>query len=222
MIMKAILFDLDNTLLDRRLAFRRFTERLIDNYMIIELDSDKPVIIEEIRIADREGYRGKRELYAELYNTYRWKEGVTPESLLAYWFSEFFRCTEVMDGAIEALDLVRDNGLKLGLITNGSVHSQNAKIDFAGLRHYFDAIIVSDEVQKKKPDPAIFAIAVQRLGVDPADAIYVGDHPVNDVLGARLAGLQSIWYRGNQPWDERLDEGEPALGHFSEMKKILP
>ncbi|MDQ0116277.1 HAD family hydrolase [Paenibacillus harenae] len=221
MSVEAVLFDLDNTLLNRRLAFRRFTERLIDNYMIVDREADKSLIIDEIRMADRDGYRGKRELYSELHTTYRWKEGVTPESLLSYWFSEFYRCTVLMDGAVDTLSLVRSKGLKLGLITNGSAHSQNAKIDFAGIRDYFDAIIVSDEVHVKKPDPAIFAIAMQRLGVKPSDAIYVGDHPVNDVLGARRAGLRSVWFRGDEPWDERLEKGEPTLIHLSEIRNII-
>lgn len=219
--MQAVLFDLDNTLVDRKAAFDRFTERLIDKYMLIDNEEDKRDAKEYIRIADRNGYRSKRELYSELHSYFQWNEGVTAEHLLAYWFSEFFSCTVLMDGALEVLERLKGSGVKLGLITNGSVQSQNSKIDRVGLRSYFDAIVVSDEVQVKKPDPAIFEIALQRLGIEPSAAVYVGDHPVNDILGAKKAGLLPIWLKGAEPWDEGVEPHDMAVEHLSEIFAII-
>lgn len=56
----------------------------------------------------------------------------------------------------------------------------------------------------KKPDPKIFTMAIEVLGVSPEQCIYVGDHPVNDIQGAANIGMGAIWLKVNQPWKEGL------------------
>ncbi|TYP79537.1 HAD family hydrolase [Paenibacillus methanolicus] len=138
----------------------------------------------------------------------------TVETLLETWFETFSRHTVVMDGALDALRELQARGVKLGLITNGSSRSQQAKIDRSGFRPLFDAIIVSDEVSIKKPDPAIFHLALAKLGVQPHHAVYVGDHPVNDVDAAIRAGLQAVWLRGKTA-------GEPSnAGQYRSIDRL--
>lgn len=201
MNINAVLFDLDNTLINRKQAFEKFSNMFVDHYVVALNPSEKNEIIQYIIEADRDGYRSKKELYEELLNHLQWKKETTLEELLEYWFSEFFKCTIVMDGAMEVIHFLRNRGLKLGLITNGSAHSQNAKIDYAGIRDLFDVVVISDEVQVKKPDRRIFDIALDRLGVQPEASFYVGDHPLNDVKGAGEAGLRTIWLAGFKEWD---------------------
>jgi putative hydrolase of the HAD superfamily len=69
--------------------------------------------------------------------------------------------------AVMLINQLKQRGFKLGIITNGSVHWQHAKIDFAGIRSHFDTIVVSDEVGIKKPDSLIFQMALDRLSVQP-------------------------------------------------------
>lgn len=92
---------------------------------------------------------------------------------------------------IPFLDAARDAGFALAVVTNGSTIAQRAKIDLLG-RERFASIVVSAEHGVAKPDAAIFRIALDELGVDPADAVHVGDHPVNDVEGSRRAGVRAI------------------------------
>ena len=74
MSIRAVLFDLDNTLVDRRAAFAVYTERLIDAFLVVEEDSERRAIAEAIRLADRDGYRQKRELYGELLQSLRFRD----------------------------------------------------------------------------------------------------------------------------------------------------
>ncbi|RXZ77458.1 HAD-IIIA family hydrolase [Paenibacillaceae bacterium] len=201
MSINAVLFDLDNTLINRKLAFEEFSNKLVDNYLVVSDPSERNEIVHYIIEADNDGYRSKKELYQELLRNLKWKKETTLEELLDYWFSEFFKCTVLMNGAMDVIHVLRNQGLKLGLITNGSVHSQNAKIDCAKIRHLFDVIVVSDEVQVKKPDKRIFEIALERLGVKPETSFYIGDHPLNDIKGASEAGLKTIWLAGFREWD---------------------
>lgn len=221
MNINAVIFDLDNTLINRKLAFKQFSNRLIENYIIYLDSSEKNEIAQYIIEADNDGYRSKKELYQELLNNLKWKKETTLQELLEYWFSEFFKCTVLMDGAMEVIQFLRSQGLKLGLITNGSVHSQNSKIDYAGIRGFFDTIVVSDEVQVKKPDKRIFEITLERLGVKPETSFYIGDHPLNDIKGAREAGLRTVWLEGFREWDVVGSQPHYTIRELREMIKIF-
>lgn len=82
---------------------------------------------------------------------------------------------------------------KLGVITNGEGEAQRAKLAAIGLSERFPLVVASGEVGVAKPDPAIFVLACERLGVEPAQAAHVGDRLDLDAHGAAGAGLRGIW-----------------------------
>jgi len=83
--------------------------------------------------------------------------------------------------------------VKLGMITNGASDIQRAKIEGSGLADYFDTILVSGEEGFGKPKPEIFRLAIDRLGVDEASAVMIGDSLARDVAGAAAVGIKSVW-----------------------------
>jgi putative hydrolase of the HAD superfamily len=91
-------------------------------------------------------------------------------------------------GVAEALARLRDASILLGVVSN-SEGTIEAMLEDVGLRRYFDAVIDSTVVGVSKPDPRIFRLALERLGVAPSDAIMVGDSPTGDITGARAAGV---------------------------------
>jgi putative hydrolase of the HAD superfamily len=93
--------------------------------------------------------------------------------------------------ALTFLDVAREAGLALAVVTNGSTIAQRAKIDLLG-RERFASVVVSAEHGVAKPDAAVFRIALDELGVASTEAVHIGDHPVNDVEGARRAGIPAI------------------------------
>ena len=76
----------------------------------------------------------------------------------------------------------------LGVITNG-----NADLEVIGLGHHFTVALAAHQFGSAKPDPAIFLAACAALGVDPHEAVYVGDDVLLDVRGAQQAGLRAVW-----------------------------
>ncbi len=88
-----------------------------------------------------------------------------------------------------------------GVISNGSTDSQNTKLDVMGVRHLFSVVLISEEVGIRKPDPRIFRMCLEKLGLNPSEAIFVGDNPVLDVAGATAVGIRAIWLncRGIEP-----------------------
>jgi putative hydrolase of the HAD superfamily len=99
--------------------------------------------------------------------------------------------TWVQEGAPEALTRVRQLGYRIGVVSNadGRVEALLAQV---GLTPYVEFVIDSHTVGVAKPDPRIFAMGAERLGLAPERCLYVGDLYAVDVLGARAAGLQPL------------------------------
>ncbi len=109
----------------------------------------------------------------------------------------------------------------LALITNGAPDIQRDKLTGSGLAMYFPVVQVSIEAGYGKPDPVIFARALEALGVAPEDAVMVGDDPASDVLGANRAGIRAIWIRrGNQPLTPGA-QPDATIANLSELSMLL-
>jgi putative hydrolase of the HAD superfamily len=115
------------------------------------------------------------------------------------WFADYLgeyrNAWTLHDDALDCLDELarRIPGVRFGIITNGELDFQTTKLDAVQLSGRMSAVIASGDVGVAKPDPAIFALACERLGVEPADAAYVGDRLRTDAIGAASAGLTGVW-----------------------------
>src|SRR4029077_20835051 len=105
-------------------------------------------------------------------------------------YASYSRCLPEVPSALAELQA---GGMKLGIITNGSIHMQEEKIRQLGISNLMDEVLISEREGLRKPDCKIFERALQRLRVAPAEAWYVGDHPLVDVHGAFEAGLTAVW-----------------------------
>ncbi len=127
------------------------------------------------------------------------------------WFQEYvedYRAAwRIAPDAFALLDRLEAAGAGLAIITNGPRDFQSRKLAGLGLDARIPTVVFSGEVGVAKPDPAIFLIACERLGVAPAEAAYVGDRLRTDAIGAADAGLTGIWLdRRGEASAERLAE----------------
>jgi HAD superfamily hydrolase (TIGR01509 family) len=99
--------------------------------------------------------------------------------------------TWVQEGAPTALTRVRELGYRVGVVSNADGRVE-ALFDRVGLTPYVDFVIDSHTVGVAKPDPRIFRMGADRLGLPPEECLYVGDLYAVDVLGARAAGLRPL------------------------------
>jgi putative hydrolase of the HAD superfamily len=129
------------------------------------------------------------------------------------------RC-ETFDDAAAALDRLRGE-YALALVTNGASCLQREKLAASGLADRFDAIVVSGDLGRGKPDQAIFARALDAVGAEPGEAAMVGDNLTNDVDGALAAGLRAVWLNreGRQRPGDRPDLVE--IGDLGELPAAL-
>ncbi|MFC2030692.1 HAD family hydrolase [Chloroflexota bacterium] len=97
------------------------------------------------------------------------------------------------DAGLHTLNELRARGFSLGLVTNRlNADHFHALLDKVGLSDQFDMVLASGEVGVHKPDPGIFAVALDRMGVQAEESLYVGDNYWADVEGAQQAGLTPV------------------------------
>jgi phosphoglycolate phosphatase len=197
---RAVLCDLDGTLLDTAEDLARAANR-----MLAELNLP-PRPVEEIARFIGKGIPMlvRRSLSGDL-------RGEVDEALYLRALPAFERCyaeesgvhARIYPGVIEGLQRMRAAGLKLACLTNKAERYTLDLLDKTGLRVFFDLIISGDSLPRKKPDPLPVLHACAQFGVSPAQALVVGDS-MNDVEAARAAGVSVIVL----PYG--YNEGEPA------------
>jgi HAD superfamily hydrolase (TIGR01509 family) len=187
-----LLCDLDDTLIDRAGAFRRWAQDFAGRYGI------PPGGLPWMLDLDHDGYVYRPAYLAAVRE--RFDLPVTLERLVAEYHEIYPGFVEPPEaGTMAALRDLRADGWRVGVVTNGAP-SQEAKLERAGLVDCLDGWAISELVGHRKPDPAIFRVAAERCGCTIRDAWMVGDHGPADIAGASALGLHSVWLRRGRRW----------------------
>jgi putative hydrolase of the HAD superfamily len=196
--LRAVFFDLDQTLTDRARSIEVVSAKLREAFPQHCGNRSVDFIRDAVLSLDAGGYRPRAEFCEMLTYALTWP--MPAKELEAWWRKHFPACAVEATGAAEVLAALDARGLRLGIVTNGAESTQQAKIDVLGFRRFLSTVQVSEAVGVKKPDPEIFFRALKEAGVSAAEAVFVGDHPENDVIGATRAGMRAIWVAGMCRW----------------------
>ena len=188
----AVLFDLDDTLADRTAALRRYARFFAEDFGAQLLPSLTETLHSTlIRVDDFGSLAQAEALCAAL----PWRAPVEPQVLFDHWAGRFGGAAVAFEDVEPVLRELQRRHIRMGLVTNGGAAMQRAKIAALGLERYMSAIVISAEVDWRKPDTAIFRRALADLGCVASESWFVGDHPDLDVRGAHAAGLLAFWVR---------------------------
>lgn len=217
-MVKAVLFDLDGTLLDRDTSVEQFIsaqyDRLSDNLSHIPKNDYMTRFIE----LDCHGHVWKDKVYQALVAEFTIKNISWQELLEDYKIQFYYHCIP-FKFLFEMLDKLQQQNYLLGIITNGRGQFQARAIEGLGIRDYFDTVLISEVEQIRKPQVEIFQKAMKQLSVSASDSVFVGDHPEADIAGAKGAMMKTIWKR-NSSWSEA-KEADAIIDELSEIPLIL-
>jgi putative hydrolase of the HAD superfamily len=194
MRVRAVLFDIDDTLYDHmqwlRGAFLRVGRLLEAKFGLSgEVVRDTLLSIAEVRtsaagdlfdvLLEWLGVPGDGELIGEMVEAFY---SHRPERLEPY------------PGVRETLTTLREERRRTGIVSDGREEVQLHKLEALGLADLFDVVVISDAYGRKRRKPSAFPylLALEKLGVRAGESVYVGDNPNKDFIGARRIGMRTI------------------------------
>ncbi|MBE6741796.1 MAG: HAD family hydrolase [Ruminococcaceae bacterium] len=220
-MIKAVLFDFDETLQDRTEAFEHYMDTFLDTYRPNLTEEEREVCKEDMRVTGKGGYVNRVEWCTLLCDMWGWKDAPPAEELANHYDMTFGDHNVIFKNSKTVLQELKSRGYLTGVLTNGPSYLQNHKMDTSGLRELCDIVVVSGDIGIHKPDPDFFRYSVKLLNLKPEECIYVGDHPINDIKGALDAGMKAI--RMNFGWfkDRDLRSDVPVIEDIIDVLKFV-
>ncbi len=200
--MKGIVFDLDETLVDRRGSLDVYALRLNEAFAESAAEHGDAFVAEFHRL-DGNG-RVPRDEFFERLSSVLFRH-VTAAQIKAHFEATAWTKPILFDGVRELLRSIRARDWRIGIVTNGGVPAQSAKIANSGLSDLIDAAVISAAFGMKKPAPEIFHHIAGQLQIDPAQSWFVGDDPRADIWGAGQVGFKTCWIERHSAWPDDLE-----------------
>ena len=219
--LKAVMFDLDETLLNRTASLKHFVSDQRARFPVLQQLEERELQTRFIDL-DRRGTVSKDRVYEQLLAAVSIEDAEMRDVLWRDYETNFWRFAVAFPGLKSLFSDLHKAGLKTAIITNGQTHIQLRSILALNLDRLVDTYLISEVEGLRKPDPEIFHRAARRLNVASADCVFVGDNPVADILGARTCGMRTIWFANNADWPETATEGPAAtISHLGEIAPLL-
>ena len=218
---KAIIFDLDNTLIDFTKMKKEATEAAIEAMIDAGLKIEKKKALRMInRLYEKYGIE-----YQKVFDKLLWKiVGKVDKKILAAGVVAY---RKVKEGYVEPypnviptlIELIR-RGYKLGIISDAPAFQAWSRLAGMKLMHFFDFVIAFEETKRRKPNQLPFKLAVKKLKLKPNEIMMVGDDPRRDIAGAKKIGMVTVLAKYGQIFKARV-KPDFEINDISELLKIL-
>jgi putative hydrolase of the HAD superfamily len=202
-MIRAVLIDLDDTLVDHQHAMRTALRMLHDtdlrlqvldfDFLLAEWQRVLEAMHDDVALGRIPIHESRIIRYCHFYDLVGAPVGrAEAEGIAANHMRTYMGNRRIVPGAVALMEIVRQHA-RTAVITNNTVIEQDEKLETFGLWPHVDVLITSEECGVAKPDPAIFRNAIERLGVAVHEAVMVGDSWANDIVGAANIGMRAIW-----------------------------
>lgn len=221
-----IFFDLDHTLWDfdrnSGLSFKQiFQEQDIPLNLEDFLKVYEPINLKYWKMYREEKINKEKLRYSRLKETFDILEYEISDSLINTIAKDYIdylpNNNHLIEGTLELLEYLKEQ-YQLHIITNGFEEVQDIKLRKSNIKPYFDVIVTSESVGVKKPNIKVFNFALEEAGVNPENAVMIGDSYEADIMGALNAGMHAIFYSNTS---EKLNNEVTSVNSLLEIKQYL-
>ena len=224
---RAALFDLDDTLLDRTSAFEATFREFYDTQKAINSTMGWDEAIDFFWSLSPHGTIDGQAAAVRIME--RWPEiELKPVEFEAWFFNSMGRQAKPIAGAMEFVQELNESCFPWAVVTNGKKF-QVVKLEHSGYADVVPFAIVSRLFGADKPDPSIYHEATRRLklsyeGIDdiqPSEILFVGDNPYTDITGAAGVGMKTAWIRVTDEYPNDAPAPDIVIGSVVELRGVL-
>ncbi|UCH78805.1 MAG: HAD-IA family hydrolase [Candidatus Coatesbacteria bacterium] len=221
-MIRAVIFDLDNTLTD----FMKMKERAIEAAAEAMIDAGLPRTKDEIIAGIHDVYEEEGIEYQKVFDRYlirahgKLEPRIHAAAVVAYRRAREGTLSLYPHVHATLLELLR-RGIKLGVLSDAPRLQAWLRLAYLQLHNLFDAVVTYEDTMARKPDPEPFRKILEELAVAPQEALMVGDWPGRDVEGARALGIRTVYARYGDTSGEACGETDYAIDDVAEVIRIV-
>ncbi|MDA0232746.1 MAG: HAD family hydrolase [Chloroflexi bacterium] len=218
----AALFDLDDTLVDRRGAYDVFYRSFYDRNSAINDDVSWPEAKKFFWTLSPDNATDLRQAFIAIRDRWPGVEG-DPESHFHSYFQSMVANMKPLPGAVELADALNSIGMPWGVVTNGGEY-QLQKVVAAGLDGKVPFVIATELHGASKPDPEPYLHALRLLQLDsagPESVLFVGDNPHTDIAGAHGVGMKTAWIHMGRSFPGLMRQPDMTISGVRDLDEIL-
>lgn len=221
-VIRAIVFDLDNTLTD----FMRMKEAAITAAIDGMIDAGFRLSATELRARVASVYDEKGLEFQRVFDELLQREfGEVDPKILASGIVAYRRARESAlvlypHAQMTLLELAK-RGIRLGVVSDAPRLQVWLRLCGLGLQHVFDAVVTFDDTGERKPAPAPFREVLRRLDVDAHEAMMIGDWAERDVVGAKSLGMKTVFARYGDTFDTKVSGADFDVDDVFELVRIV-
>jgi len=221
-MIKAVVFDLDNTLVD----FMRMKRNAVEAAVKAMIDAGLDFPYEVIKVKIDEVYNEKGIEYQSVFDQVlthflgKIDHKILAAGIVAYRTAreaELNTYPKVIPTFIKLIKM----GLKLGVVSDAPSREAWLRLAYIGLHHIFDAVVTFDESSERKPSPKPFNLVLKQLEVHPSEALMVGDWAERDIVGAKSVGMKTVFAKYGDTFNTLKHEGDYEINDVSEIIDIV-
>ncbi len=217
-MIKAVVFDLDNTLVD----FMKMKGLAIDAAIRAMIDAGIELSYDEVKSRIDAIYKEKGiefqyvfdSLLSDIFDKVNHK--ILAAGVVAYRRAREAALVPYSHVYITLYELLK-MGMKLAVISDAPAKEAWLRLTYLNMHHIFDVVVTFDDTSERKPHPAPFTLALNRLGIEPNEALMVGDWAERDIIGAKQVGMKTVFARYGDTFNTVASGGDYEANDIQEL-----
>jgi putative hydrolase of the HAD superfamily len=221
-MIKAVIFDLDNTLVD----FMKMKAEAIDAAIRAMLDAGLELSHDEVKNRIDAIYKEKGiefqyvfdSLLSDIFDKVNHK--ILAAGVVAYRRAREAALVPYPHVYITLYELLK-MGMKLAVVSDAPTKEAWLRLTYLNMHHIFDVVVTFEDTSERKPHPAPFTLALNRLGVRPDEALMVGDWAERDIIGAKQVGMKTVFAKYGDTFQTATSGGDYEANDIQELVDIV-